>query len=192
MLQLSGVSAPRLLFDEIAHSELARFSSGLNSAFNQNAIDRGLDRLIANPRRNTSGKLLAKRLLRDGQKHLRQTLNREFLDDKIETENRSFDLPTELDLLEIEQAVEIIRTCLMSLTGRERQVLNAKVQSSLPETLGVGERWFRTLLLNARNRLSQQLAVEDARVVVMNGISKWRWETIDLLKPLLDSLENAN
>ena len=188
MIKFSGASAPAipLHFDEAAYCELARFSSSLSSAFNQNAIDRGLDRLIANPHRQTSGKLLAKRLLRDGQKHLRQNLKHEFLDEEIETENRSIDPPTALDLFEIEQAVETIHICLLSLTTREREVLSARAANSPPDALGIGERWFRTLLLKAQNRLSQQLDIDDARAVVMNGINKWRWETISLLTPLLE------
>jgi hypothetical protein len=191
MIKFSGAFAPvpPLHFDEVAHSELARFSSSLSSAYNQNAIDRGLDRLIANPHRQTSGKLLAQRLFRDGQKHLRQNLKREFLDDEIETENRSFDPPTKVELAEIQHAVQAICNCLMSLTNRERDVFKARASSTSIVELGIGDRWFRTLLKRAQDKLSLRHDIVDARNVIMNGIHKWRWETIGLLKPLTDCLE---
>lgn len=194
MTQLPGATAPRspLRCDEEAFGELARFSGKLKTAFDQNAVDRAIDRLITEPDRNTSGKLLAHRLLRDAQKFLKRKFKREFLDDEIEAENRSIDRPTPLDLFEISEALETIRTGLMNLTVRERQVFMTRTMSAPPEAVGVGKRRFSTLLSDARIRLSRQQEIDEARLVVMRALDMWRWETIALLKPLTVYLASNN
>lgn len=195
MAQFLGAAAPPppLRCDEEAFGELARFACRSESAFDQNAIDRALDRLVANPTRKASGKLLASRLFRDAQKHLKRKHRREFLDDdELETENRSVDPPTPLDLVELGEAVTVIRNGLLKLTPRDRQVLLAKTLNDPPETVGVGKRRFRTLLSDARSRLSEVETIDDARLVVMRALDKWRWETIDLLEPLAACLAGNN
>src|SRR5262249_47616604 len=113
-------------FDEEAFKEFAALADEADMAFDLNAIDRGFDRLIEQPKRATSGKTLAGRLARDGRKYLKAKRRREVLSDCIEADDPHAEAPTDLELADIRWAVGVIRNGLMGLAPRDRQVLATK------------------------------------------------------------------
>jgi hypothetical protein len=178
--------------DEEAFEQLARYAEHEDSALKLDAIDRAFERLIAVPERKTSGKLLAARLIRDGQKFLKDSRCGEILSDDIEAENRSVDPPTPFELYEIREAVFMVRRGLMRLTIRERLVFLTRTLSGPADAVGVRDRQFRSLLSKARKNLWLQHGVEEACAVIMDGLDRWRFETVDLLGPLSECLAVIN
>jgi hypothetical protein len=171
-------------FDEEAFQELAALAAMADTAFDLNAIDRGLGRLIEQPNRASTGKTLAGRLARDARKFLKANRRREVLSDYIEADYPHADPPTDMELADIRWAVGIICEGLMSLAPRDRLVLAAKVNAGGADDLAVKPRQFRNLVTAARARLWQQPGIEMACMVIMDGIDRWRFETIEQMAPL--------
>lgn len=153
-------------------------------AFDLNAIDRGFERLIKQPTRMTAGKTLAGRLVRDAKKFLRANRRREILSDRIEANDSRCEPPTDMELEDIRLAVAIVRHGLMSLSPRDRLVLWTKATAGDSEGLAVKPRQFRNLVTIARARLWQQSGIEMACMVIMDGLGRWRFETIELMAQL--------
>jgi hypothetical protein len=171
-------------FDEEAFEELAALADEAEYGFDLNAIDRGFERLIEQPTRKTAGKTLAGRLVRDAKKFLRSNRRREILSDGIETNDCRFAPPTDMELEDIRLAVAVVRDGLMSLDPRDRLVLWTKATAGDPEALDVKPRQFRNLVTMARARLWQQSGIEMACMVIMDGLDRWRFETIELMASL--------
>jgi hypothetical protein len=184
MSHSSGAVAHPHPFDHEAFEELAAFVAEAKRAFDLNAIDRGFERIIERPIRATTGKLLAHRLVRDGRKYLKDHRRREILSDKIEAVSNG-DSPTDVDLDDIRWAVTVIRNGLMSLTPRERLALATKADDGVADNLAVKPRQFRNLVAIARVRLWQKSDIDLAYLVMMDAINLWRFETIELMFPLV-------
>lgn len=185
MTHSPGAAAPTPHpFDQEAFEELAALADEAECAFDLNAIDRGFERLIERPTRKTAGKKLAGRLVRDGKKFLKVNRRREILSDGIEANDSRSDPPTAMELDDIRLAVAAVHDGLMSLDPRDRVVLWTKATAGDPEGLEVKPRQFRNLVTAARARLWQQSGIEMACLVIMDGLDRWRFETIELMGPL--------
>ncbi len=172
-------------FDREAFEELAALADEAGKAFDLNAIDRGLERLIKQPNRATTGKTLAGRLVRDARKFRKANRRREVLSDSIEVDDSRSEPPTDVELDDIQWAVAAIRDGLMSLDPRDRLALATKANTGFADELAVKPRQFRNLVVAARAHLWQQPGIELACMVIMDGINRWRFETIELMFPLV-------
>jgi hypothetical protein len=193
MIRSPGASAPTpRTYDKQAFNELAAQADRANSAFELNAIDRGLDRLIEHPNRSTSGTTLANRLTRDARKYLRTSRRAEILSDGIEQNDHRFDPPTPEELADIRFAVGVIRIGLSSLGPRHLLVLMTKATGGPSDALGVKARQYRNLVTDTRERLWAEPGVAAACELVVEALGRWRFETIELLAPLTAGLYSAN
>lgn len=193
MTASAGALAPKPHpYDLEAFNELAAKADQVRSAFDQNAIDRGLDRLLKNPNRATSGKTLANRLTRDARKYLRSNRRAEVLSDEIEQDDHRSDPPTAVELDDIRYAVAVIRTGLRNIGPRGLMVLATKAAGGTADTLSVQARQYRNLVSLARERLWAEPGVAAACALVMEALGRWRFETIELLAPLSAALYSAN
>lgn len=188
-----GATAPTpRTYDREAFNELAAQADRANSAFELNAIDRGLDRLLKRPNRATAGKTLANRLTRDARKFLRTNRKSEILTDDAERNDPGFDPPTATELADISFAVGVIRTGLRNLGPRHLLVLATKASGGNASALTVKERQYRNLVTAARERLWDEPGVAAACELVMEALGRWRFETVELLAPLTAGLYSAN
>jgi hypothetical protein len=189
----AGAIAPTLrTYDHEAFDDLADQADSASSAFELDAIDRGLDRLVAHPNRKTSGKLLARRLVGDAKKHLRATRGSEYLSDDIQKQDDTFDPPTESDLNEVRRAVDVIRIALFKLRNRDLLILATRAAGGAADAFAVKARQFRNLVTAARERLWAMPGIAHACEVVMEALGRWRFETIELLAPLSVALSLTN
>ena len=171
-------------FDQETFARLAEIADVAKTAFEMNVIDRSFERLIVRPNRATTGKTLAVRLMRDARKFLKVNRRREFLCDDIKTNDFRPGQPTNLELEEIRLAVAVIRDGLMDLKPRERQALSTKATDRPFHALAVKPRQFRNIVAAARGSLLQQPRIVKAYQILKEGLGKWKFETIELMKPI--------
>jgi hypothetical protein len=156
-------------------------------AFKLDCIDRGLDRLLAEPIRATSGYILAKRLERDAKKHLKRQRSHEVLTNTLEA-TASQAAPTSDDLEEIGRAVETVLLGVNGLEHRQRCALAARVLDHFPDgfdaKMGVKARQGRNLANTARSNLRDQPELQAAFFVLRDGFDRWRHPTSELASTL--------
>ena len=195
-----AIAPPRQHFDEEAYGELYSRANKTSKSFDLEVFDRALWRLTERPDRAKSGNRLADRLERDGKKHLRHTRRTEILSDSVEQtdletlekNNPNLDPPNDVQLDEIREAVAVIRQGLRKLNTRQFLVLMTKAAGGNGTSLSVRGRQFRNLVADARELLWLQPGVENAYLVVVTALGKWRYETVELLAPLTASMASLN
>jgi hypothetical protein len=193
MTTASGALAPTpRAYDQEAFDELAAQADRADAAFALDAIDRGLERLVDHPNRATSGKRLARRLVRDAKKHLRTNRRGEILTDTINKADSNFNSPTATEFDDVRRAVLVIRAGLLGLGSRDLLVLMTKANGGTAEPLTVKARQYRNLVATARERLWLQPGVALACELVMDALGRWRYETLELMTPLSDSIPPLN
>jgi hypothetical protein len=169
-------------FDEEAFAHLATHADTAKTAFQHNAIDRALDRLLLHPGRKTKGRRLAHRLERDARKHLRVNRRREFLSDSLDREDRHLP-PSGLQVSDIAWAVATVEAGLRQLSQRDREVLAVKAGVA-STVVGVQRRQLRNLVTAARQRLRQTPDAMLACEIIMDGLRRWRFAVIEFVAPL--------
>jgi hypothetical protein len=190
MTQSPGAAAhPPNSIDWAAYEHLQKRTQTARLGFNLDCVERGLDRLLAEPDRATSGTTLAMRLEHDARKQLKKSRAAEVLTDTIELLARPDD-PTEFDLEEIEVAVTRVSMRVIGLDGRLRAALAAKVAEVHAGVeagdldIGVGDRQARNLVSNARLRLWEQPELQEAFFAIRKAFDRWRHLTATKCAPL--------
>jgi hypothetical protein len=190
MTQSLGAAAhPPNPINWAAYEHLQKRTQTARLGFDLDCVERGLDRLLAEPDRATSGATLARRLEHDARKQLKKSRAAEVLTDTIELPARPDD-PTEFDLEDIEHAVTRVSLGVIDLDRRLRMALAAKVAGIHAGVeagdldIGVGDRQARNLANDARLRLWEQPELQEAFFAIHKAFDQWRHLTATKCAPL--------
>lgn len=178
-------------FDIEAYQELSDRANRAREAFELDAIDRSLDRLLARPARKKSGKVLAGQLLRDARKHLRNTRREELATGGEHYDTRSA-RPTDGELDDLRLAVDALTTAVRRLTVRQTLALSVFAAGGSPTSLNVQVRQFRNIVTAAHRLLWRSSGVSLAFGLLMDGLDRWRFDSVRLLAPLTAAVTLAN
>ena len=172
--------------DWAAYGRLQRRSQKLDTSFDLNGIERGLNRLLKRPERKSYGVRLARRLERDARKFLRAQGDSEILLGDLDIPARPDD-PSAMEIEDLESAVGLIQAGMLRLDGRHRLAVTARALDRPADELGIKPRQLRNLLREARTEVRLEPGVADAYELLHKGLSTWRYLTVKLCASLLSA-----